>query len=113
MGLLASVVGDLSERFGFDFLIVLQTAGVDKGELDPAPVGRAVDTVASRPWLVFDDGAPFPYQAVEQRGLANIRPADDCDDWFGHERSVNTARRVQGGSTPTLPSRPTPEDRNA
>ena len=50
---------DLGERFGLDFLIVLQTAGVDNRELDAAPVGRAIDAVASRAWLVFNDGAPF------------------------------------------------------
>ena len=113
VGLLAGVVGDLGERFGLDFLIVLQTAGVDKRELDPAPIGRAVDAVARRSWLVLDDGAPFADQAIEQRGLADVRPADDCDDWSCHERSVNTARRVPGGSTPALPSRPRPEGRNA
>jgi hypothetical protein len=113
VGLLARVVGNLGERSGFDFLIVLQSAGVDQGELDSAPVRRAVDAVASRSRLVFDDGAPFADQAVEQRGLADVRPADDCDDRFCHWRSANTARRVQGGSTPALPPRPRPEGRNA
>src|SRR5215218_698751 len=113
VGLLTRVVSDLGERFGFDFLIVLQAAGIDKRELDPAPVGRAVDAVAGRPRLIFNDGAPFTDQAVEQRGLAYVWPADDCNDWFCHERSVNTARRARGGIAPTLPWRPRPEGRNA
>ena len=52
-------------------------AGIDNAHLAAVPLGFAVNPVAGDAGLVADDGAPRAHQPVEQRRLADIRPADD------------------------------------
>jgi hypothetical protein len=71
-----------------ELVVFLQTAGVDHRELDPRPVGRAIDAIARRTRLVLDDRAPLADQAVEQGGFPNVRTSDDGDDGLCHLNSI-------------------------
>ena len=54
-----------------------QPAGVDQLE-PPAPVlAFGVMPVARHAWKVLDDGLPPAQDAIEQRGLADVRAPDD------------------------------------
>jgi hypothetical protein len=44
------------------------------------PFGLDADAVARDAGLVMDDRDPFFYDAVEERGFADIRTADDGDE---------------------------------
>mmetsp|Transcript_13595 Transcript_13595/g.48723 ORF Transcript_13595/g.48723 Transcript_13595/m.48723 type:complete len:399 (-) Transcript_13595:382-1578(-) len=57
----------------------LQPSGVHHHELRVAPERSDVHPVARDPGLVVHDRALRPGQAVEQRGLADVWPADDGD----------------------------------
>ena len=61
----------------------LEAAGVDHREVAAAPVGGAVDAVAGRAGQILDDRDPLTDETVEQRGLADVRAADDGDDGEG------------------------------
>jgi len=52
-------------------------AGIDHAETAPKPIGVGVKAVASDARLVADDGPARADNAVEQRGLAHVWPADD------------------------------------
>lgn len=54
-------------------------AGVDDAEVASAPVGLAIEAIASDAGLVANDGAARPDQPVEQRGFSDVRAADDGD----------------------------------
>ena len=58
----------------------LEPAGVDDDEPPAVPLGVAVEAVAGRPGAVLDDGRALADEPVEQRALADVRPADDGDD---------------------------------
>jgi hypothetical protein len=96
MGLIAGVASDLRQRALFDLLIVLEAPGIDNSEFNPAPVRGAVDTVSRRSRLIFHNGATLADKAIEERGLAHVGSADDGNNRFRHERSVNTARQIRG-----------------
>ena len=64
--------------------IVGQSAGVDEPERAAVPLGHREMAVARRPRLLGDDGAVVPDDAIEQRGLSDVRPPDECDDWNAH-----------------------------
>jgi hypothetical protein len=100
MGLVAGGHGDLGSRLGFHLTVVLQPSGVDKGELDAAPIGRAVDPVASGARLVLHDGPALADQAIEQRRFANVRPAYNSHNRFCHERSVKDTHQARRSPTP-------------
>ena len=58
----------------------LDAAGVDDDEPPAVPLGVAVQPVAGGPGPVLDDRRALADDAVEQRALAHVRPADDGDD---------------------------------
>ena len=64
------------ERIGIAFL---ETGGVDDGEGEVRQSGFALATIAGDARLVVDQRQPAPDQPIEQRRLADIRPADDRD----------------------------------
>ena len=69
----------------------LEAAGVDDDELVAADLGVAVVAVARQAGEVGDDRVARPGQAVEERRLADVRPADEGD--HGFHRSVARAER--------------------
>ena len=52
-------------------------SGVDDAQVAAFPLRVAVEAVASDAGLVADDGAARAYDAVKERGLANVGAADD------------------------------------
>ena len=64
--------------------VQLQPGRVDDRELMAKPLADAVEAVAGKARGGVDDRLPPADQAVEERGLANVGPADDGDDWAGH-----------------------------
>ena len=66
----------------------IEAAGVDDREGHPVPLRDGVLAVAGDPGLVVDDGLAPPHETVEERGLADVRPADD-----GHDGQPGTALR--------------------
>jgi hypothetical protein len=72
----------------------LEATGIDHGEVPAAPVGLAVGAVAGRARHVLDDHHALADEAVEERGLADVRTADDGDHGEGgHGWSVRCAPR--------------------
>ena len=70
-------------------------ARVDHFERAPLPGRRPVDAVARDPWLVGDNRAPRARQPVENRGFADIGPANNHyrRKFFSHFfRSLGTQR---------------------
>ena len=65
----------LKLRFAFD----LEAAGVDHGELPPGPFRVREQPVAGHPGLVVHERLAASDDAVEERRLADVRPADDGD----------------------------------
>jgi hypothetical protein len=57
----------------------LQAAGVDDDEAPAVPIGIAVHPVAGRAGTVLDDRLAAAHDAVEERRLADVGPADDGD----------------------------------
>ncbi len=55
-------------------------AGVHEGKRPATPLGFGCNAVAGHARLVMHDGNPPPYNAVEERGLADVWPADDGDE---------------------------------
>ena len=64
--------------------IVGQPAGVDQPELTAVPFGAREMAVARGARLVADDGAVLTDDAVEQRGLADVRTPDERDYGNAH-----------------------------
>ena len=60
--------------------VELEAAGVDEDEATAVPLGVAVEPVAGRVGAVLDDGRAAADDPVEERALADVRPADDGDD---------------------------------
>ena len=61
------------------------------GHPRPRDAGLGLLAVAGDTGRIVDDGDPAPDQAVEERGLAHIRPAED-DDGGEHARSLPHSR---------------------
>jgi len=59
----------------------LDPAGVDEEEVDPVPVGSMVAAVARDAACLVDDGLGSLRDSVDERRLAHVGAADDCDDW--------------------------------
>src|SRR5258708_9752530 len=55
------------------------SSGIDHAEIVPQPMRLAVKAVARDSGLVADNRAARTNQPVEQRGLADVWPADNCD----------------------------------
>ena len=60
-------------------IALLETGGVDDGEGEIGESGLALAAVAGDARLIVDQRQPAPDQPVEQRRLADVRPADDRD----------------------------------
>ena len=60
--------------------VQLEAAGVDDDEPAAVPFGVAVQPVARRSRPILDDRRPAADDPVEERALADVRPADDRDD---------------------------------
>jgi hypothetical protein len=76
-------------------LVGLEAAGVDDDELAPAQAGVAVVAVARQAGEVGHDGVAALGDAVEQRGLADVGPADEGDDRL-HGRAARRGRAQFG-----------------
>ena len=73
--------------------IVGDAAGVDEPELRGRPFGSREMAVARRARLLADDRAVVADDAVEERRLPDVRPADERDD-----RNVHAATAASRGS---------------
>ena len=80
---------DLSRDLGF--LAGNDAAGVDNLEGSPVPSSRAIDAIAGDAGLIGNDRSALADEAVEERRLANIGPADDGDQRKCGRHSVNFA----------------------
>ena len=69
----------LAKNLGGDVLFIFgnDAPGIDHAKAAPVPLGGAVEAVARDAGLVADNGAASSDDAVKQRGLADIRPAND------------------------------------
>ena len=63
------------------FVVRDDAAGIDNFQDATIPFGLAVNAVASNAGFVGNDGAARARQAVEERGLADVRPSDDHERW--------------------------------
>src|SRR5713101_6588051 len=63
------------------FFIGNDAAGVHHFKWTAIPRGLAIDAVARNARLVGDNRTARAGEAVEERGLANVRPADDHQGW--------------------------------
>ena len=63
----------------------LPAAGVDEREVASRPFGGVGDAIAGHAGRVLHDRLAPTKDAVDQRGLADVRPADDCE--HGQTRS--------------------------
>jgi hypothetical protein len=61
----------------------LQAGGVDQDEVVAVPIRVAVKAIARGARKIFDDRAALADQAVEQGRLADVRTADNGDNWLG------------------------------
>ena len=64
--------------------IVGQPAGIDQPELTAVPFRAREMAVAGGARLVAHDGAVLTDDPVEERRLADVRAADECDDGKVH-----------------------------
>ena len=62
----------------------LYAAGVDYVEFPPVPLALGVQPVARDARRVLDNREPAPGEAVEEHGLADVRPAHYCYEGSGH-----------------------------
>ena len=60
--------------------VELEAARVDQDEAPSVPLGVAVEAIAGRVGAILDDGRAAADDPVEERALADVRPADDGDD---------------------------------
>jgi hypothetical protein len=65
----------LGQRLG------IETAGIDDAQRRTEIIGVAVAAIAREVRRVVDKRGAATDQAVEQRRLADVRPADDRDEW--------------------------------
>src|SRR4029078_13085803 len=77
----------LTPHRGLDLaqLWIVETTRVDERELPSAPFGGRVDPISRRAGDVLDDRDALSDEAVEQGGLADVRPSDDRDHGPRHQ----------------------------
>jgi hypothetical protein len=75
----------LAEDFRGDEVPVLgnDASRVDDAEVAPAPFTVSVEAVSGDAGFVADDSATGPDQAVEERGLADVRAANNGEEGLG------------------------------
>jgi hypothetical protein len=82
-------------------IVGLESAGIDAEERATLP-GRAYDVlVTGHPWHVVHDGHATAHQAVEEGGLPDVGPADDCEHGRAG-RNRRFRRRRRRGALPSL-----------
>ncbi len=64
--------------------IVGDAAGVDEPEWTPCPLRLSEVPIARRAGLLRHDRGVVLDDAVEERGFADVRSADQCHDWNAH-----------------------------
>ena len=86
VGLLAGHERLLADARGEDVLGLsgLDAAGVDEGEVAAVPVGVVIRAVARDPARLVDDGVAAHRNAVDERGLSDVRAADHGDYGLRH-----------------------------
>lgn len=86
VGLLAGEKRLLTNARGEDVLRLrgLDAARVDQREVAAVPVGVVIGAVPRDAARLVHDGVTAHRDAVHQRGLADVRPADHGDYGFGH-----------------------------
>ena len=72
----------------------LPAAGVDDREAAPVPLGLVVNPVAGHAGGVFDDGLATTDDAVDERGLAHVRPPDDRKHRKGRKKVIASGSSV-------------------
>ena len=91
LGLLDHAAGQARGRRAFE------ARGVDRGEFEVAETPVALATVARHARHVVDQCKPLADQAVEQRRLADVRPANDGDGEAHGSTLGHSRRRVARG----------------
>jgi hypothetical protein len=81
-------------NWNFSLLAGYDASGINDFERSSIPRGTAIDTISSDAWLVCNDRTALPDDAVEQSGFANVRSADDGDEW---QRGVHEGLRRKFG----------------
>jgi hypothetical protein len=71
-------------RFHLTHPRIVEAAGVDQRELTPTPLRGRVDAIARRAGKILDDRDALADDAVEERRLPNVGPADNGNDGAGH-----------------------------
>jgi len=84
-------------------VVGVEAAGVDERVVAPECRGVDVVAIAGHARSIVDDGDAFASEAVEERGLADVRSTDDRDDGEA-VRSGGEAARWLGGKV--LPQGP-------
>src|SRR4029079_43442 len=92
--------------------IVGDAAGVKEPEITPGPIGLREVPITRGTGFLGHDGAVVADDAIEERRLADVRPADECDDGDCHVSAVGD-RRWAVEDLATCPSpiahRPSPD----
>ena len=81
----------------------IKAAGVDDRRLPALEMDLAVEAVAGHARRIAHDRLAASDEAVEQRGLADVRPANDRDYGAQHGRLATGARGGSGAPAPTAP----------
>ena len=63
----------------------LDAAGIDDVERAATPLALGIEPVARDAGRVLNDGQAAAAELIEEHGLADIRPAHDRNQWFGHD----------------------------
>jgi hypothetical protein len=86
--------------------VLLEAAGVDDDEAPAVPLGHVVQPVARRSRAILDDRHALADDAVEERALADVRPADDGDHRQALERLVGQPAAGRAAAAPRRHVRP-------
>src|SRR2546422_65780 len=77
----------------------IEAARVDHRRLPALELDLAVEAIARHARRVTDERLPASDEAIEQRGLADVRPADDRD--YGAEHTAESSALGSGSTTRT------------
>src|SRR5207253_2721838 len=85
---------------------VVETAGVDEGELAAAPLDCGVDAIPGSPRLILDDGDAVADEAIEQGRLADVRTAHHGDEATAHPHTLRRTVAATPRKRPLAPDLP-------